>query len=193
MSDRDKRALKILAAVAICTVAIWFLFLRGGDEVTAGIESVPLAEKRLSVLRRISATLPAKEAELKQVETELVAREKAIITTGTAAQAQARLLEVARKVGSANGIEIRGGDTSIAPKTFGDTYGQVFAGVNFNCAIDQFVNFFADLSKEPDLLAPNELMINTSGDPKAKMLSVRMVFAGIVSKKLVPEKKGFGL
>jgi hypothetical protein len=135
--------------------------------------------------------MPAREAALKQVESELEAREKNIMNAGTAAQAQARLLEIVRKVGSANGIEIRGGDF-LTPKTFGDQYGEVFAGVTFSCRIEQFVNFFSDLSREPDLLAPSELTMNAQ-DQKNKTLSVRMVLSGVVPKKLVPEKKGYGL
>jgi hypothetical protein len=94
-------------------------------------------------------------------------------------------------VGNNNGIEIRGGNFE-NPKTFTDNYGQVFASVSFNCRIEQFVNFFAELSREPDLLAPSELTMNLS-DATNKVLSVRMTLAGIVVRKLVPEKKGFGL
>jgi hypothetical protein len=76
---------------------------------------------------------------------------------------------------------------------FGDAYGEVSAGVNFTCHIDQFVNFFADLSREPDLLSPAELTVSTVGDPKNKTLNVRMILSGVVTRKLVPEKKGYGL
>jgi hypothetical protein len=191
LSQRDRRALTLLAGAALLFLGYRF-FTKAPDEVIAGIDSVPLAERRLNSLRQIAAALPAKEAVLKEVEADVAAREKAVVSAGTAAQAQAKLLEVARRVGTANGIEIRGGDTSITTKTFGDAYGEVFAGVMFNCRIDQFVNFFADLSREPDLLAPSELWMNTQ-DPKTKMLSVRMIFSGVVPKKLVPEKKGYGL
>jgi hypothetical protein len=191
MNPRDRRALALLALSALLFVGYRFLFT-GSPEVVSGIGSVPLAERRLNVLRQIAAALPAKEAALKQVDTELQAREKNILAAGTAAIAQAKLVEVARRVGNANGIEIRGGDFSISPKTFGDVYGQVFAAVNFNCRIDQFVNFFADLSKEPDLLAPSELSMNAQ-DLKNKTLAVRMVLSGVVPRKLVPEKKGYGL
>lgn len=192
LSQRDRRALAVMA-VAVLLFLGYRSFTRSPEEVVGGIDSVPLAERRLNSLRQIAAALPAKEAILKEVEAELAAREKAIITAGTAAQAQAKLLEVARRVGTANAIEIRGGDTSLTPKTLGDSYGEVFAGVMFSCRIDQFVNFFADLSREPDLLAPYELWMNGAGDPKAKVLSVRMVFSGVVPRKLVPEKKGYGL
>jgi hypothetical protein len=191
LSQRDRRALLGLMTAILLFLGYRFI-MRAPEEVIAGIDSVPLAERRLNSLRQIAAALPAKESVLKEVEADLAAREKSILTAGTAAQAQAKLLEVARRVGTANGIEIRGGDF-LTPKTFGDAYGEVFARVTFNCKIDQFVNLFADLSREPDLLAPYELIMNGVGDPKAKTLAVQMVVSGVVPKKLVPEKKGYGL
>lgn len=191
LSPRDRRAISILAVAALLILAFRVFFTPSSDQSAAAIDSVPLAERRLNSLRLIAAALPAKEAVLKQAQTELDAREKTILTAGTKDQAQAKLLEVARRVGTANGIEIRGGDFA-TPKSLGDNYGEVFTGVNFTCRIDQFVNFFADLSREPDMLAPYELTMNT-GDPKKKTINVRMILSGVVPKKLVPEKKGYGL
>lgn len=79
------------------------------------------------------------------------------------------------------------------PKTLGDAYGEVFAGISFTCQINQFVNFFADLSREPDLLATYELPTMSAADQKNKTLNVRMILSGVVPRKLVPEKKGYGL
>lgn len=191
LSPRDRRALALLASAAFLFVGYRLLFTGTTEVGASGIDSVPLAERRLNSLRQIAAALPAKEAALKQAEADLATREKNILTAGTKDQAQAKLLEIARRVGSANGIEIRGGDFA-NPKTFGDAYGEVFTGVNFTCRIDQFVNFFADLSREPDLLAPYELTMSTA-DQKNKTLNVRMVLSGVVPKTLVPEKKGYGL
>jgi hypothetical protein len=191
LSPRNQRALMLLCVALLLFAAFRWFYTAPADTVVTGIDSVPLAERRLASLRQIAAALPAKEATLKQVDAELAAREKNIIAAGTAAQAQGRLLEVARRVGNANGIEIRGGDFQ-TPKTLGDAYGEVFVGVNFSCSISQFVNFFADLSREPDLLAPSELTMNAQ-DQKTKTLSVRMILSGVVPRKLVPEKKGYGL
>jgi len=55
-----------------------------------------------------------------------------------------------------------------------------------------FVETLADLSREPDLLAPSEVIMNAQ-DQKNKILSVRMILSGVVPRKLVPEKKGYGL
>jgi hypothetical protein len=191
LSPRDRRALAMLAVSAILFGGYRFLSTANSGAVVSSVDSVPLAEHRLNSLRQIAAALPAKEVTLKLLDLELTVREKNILAAGTANQAQARLLEVARRVGNANGIEIRGGDFQ-TPKTLGDAYGEVFAGVNFTCGINQFVNFFADLSREPDLLAPSEVTMNAQ-DQKNKTLNVRMILSGVVPRKLVPEKKGYGL
>ena len=191
LSQRDRRAIALLSLAAVLMTGYYFLAPNPSTDVVGGIDSDPLAENRLNSLRQIAAALPVKEATLKQVEIDLAVREKFVLNTSTAAQAGARLLEVARRVGNTNGIEIRGGNFE-NPKTFGDSYGQVFAGVSFSCRIEQFVNFFAELSHQPDLLAPSELTI-TLGDMNNKLLSVRMTLAGVVPRKLVPEKKGYGL
>ena len=197
LACRSKRCLRPNATSEPSTLVIAVLHSwdtnTSADAVVANIDSVPLAERRMNSLRQIAARLPAKEAELKLVDAELAVREKNVMNAGTAAQAQAKLLEVARRVGNANGIEIRGGDVNITPKPLGDVYGEVFARVSFTCRIDQFVNFFADLSREPDLLAPSELPMVNAQDQKNKTLSVTMILSGVVPKKLVPEKKGYGL
>src|SRR5579864_9366517 len=178
LTARDRRALAILVTAALVFVGYRLLFTSTIEESSATINSVPLAERRLNSLRQVVAGLPAKEAALKQAQADLDVREKTILAAGTKDQAQAKLLEVARRVGNANGIEIRGGDFP-TPKYFGDDYGEVFTGVNFTCHIDQFVNFFADLSREPDMLAPSELTMN-SADQKNKTLNVRMILSGVV-------------
>lgn len=190
LNPRDRRALSFLVLAAVLYFGIRPFIGRGTVEVANGINSIPLAESRLASLRVIAAGLPAKEAALKMVESDLDAREKSMVNTTTSAQSGARLLEIVRKVGSANGIEIRGGDLPV-PKPLGDSYGEVFANVSFACRIDQLVNFFADLSHEPDLVAPSEVQM-IAGDPKAKTINVRMGLSGVVPRKMVPEKKGFG-
>jgi hypothetical protein len=146
-----------------------------------------MAQQRLTRLRQIAAAAPAREAVLKQITSDLADRERGVIQADTAPQAQAALLEIARRLGKDEQIDLRGGDFG-APKAFGD-YGLVYATVTFECHVEQLVNFLADLSREPELVTPSEERI-TSGNAKDKTMGVRMVLAGVVAKKLVPEKKG---
>ncbi len=191
LSERDRRALVVLAAGLVVSAVLYFVFPSNSGSVsvaTAAVteESAALSQQRLARLRRIASSVPAREAVLKQTSADLADRERGIIQADTMAQAQAALVEIARRVGKDEQIDLRGGDLG-APKALGD-YGMVYATVTFECHVEQLVNFLADLSKEPEIVAPSEERI-TSSNPKEKTMGVRMVLAGVVAKKLVPEKK----
>jgi hypothetical protein len=151
--------------------------------------NIALAQQRAARMRQLAALVPARLAVYKQTASDLADRERGIIAADTAPQAQATLLEVARRVGKGQQIDVRGGDLG-APKAFGD-YGLVFATVTFECHVEQLVNFLADLSQQPELIVPSEERF-VSGNAKEKVMNVRMVLAGVVPKKLVPEKKVLG-
>jgi hypothetical protein len=192
MSQRERRFLIVLGPAVLVMLILRYTVLNdstpspasGSGKTDAG--DVAIARQRAARLRQIAALVPARESVLKQTESDLADRERGIIQAGTAAQAQATLLEIARRVGKADQIDVRGGDLG-APRPFGD-YGLVFATVTFECRVEQLVNFLAGLSHQPELIAPSEERI-TSASSKDKMMNVRLVLAGIVAKKLVPEKK----
>jgi hypothetical protein len=194
ISERDRRALILLGAVLAVAAVLYFAFpgdstATGGSPTSANSDNIALAQQRLVRLRQVAATVPAREAILKRTSSDLASRERGVIQADTAAQAQASLLEIVRRIGKNEQIDVRGGDLG-APKVFGD-YGLVYATVTFDCHIEQLVNLLADLSQEPELVVPSEERI-ASGNPKEKLMSVRMVLAGVVPKKLVPQKKGLG-
>lgn len=191
MNPREKRIL-IIGLPVIALILIWKFGFSGGPSTPATVmasESVPMAEKRLAKLRLIAATVPGKLQVLAKVDSDLAIREKGIIQAETAPQAQARLLEIIRRVATAEGIDARGGDFG-PPKLFGLDYGEVTASVSFFCPIEKFVNFMAGISHEPELIGPTEIHISAQNQ-KEKTIIVRMTLGGIVAKKLVPEKKGF--
>jgi hypothetical protein len=192
ISGRDRRALVLLGVGLAATAVFYFVFPNNGGN--AGVaapavsqDNIALAQQRLTRLRQIAATVPAREAVLKQTSADLADRERGMIQADTAPQAQAALLEIARRLGKDEQIDLRGGDFG-APKAFGD-YGLVYATVAFDCHVEQLVNFLADLSREPEIVVPSEERI-TSGNAKEKTMGVRMLLAGVVAKKLVPLKKG---
>jgi hypothetical protein len=190
ISDRDRRALIILAAgLAVAAVLRFGLSGNSASSTSAPSDNIALAQQRLARLRRIADTVPSREAEAKQTGADLADRERGMIPADTAAQAQAALLETARRIGKDEQIDVRGGELG-APKEFGD-YGLVYATVNFECRVEQLVNFLADLSHEPQLIVPSEERI-ISQNFKEKTMGVRLVLAGLVPKKLVPAKKGLG-
>jgi hypothetical protein len=157
---------------------------------TADADSIALAQQRADRLRRMKALVPARETVMKQSAADVAVRERGLIPGDTAAQAQAALLEAARRVGKSDQLDIRGGDFP-APKMLGD-YGIVYTTISFECHVDQLVNFLADLGRQPELIVPSEEHIVAGQDKKTKIVLVRMILAGVVQKKLIPEKKGLG-
>jgi hypothetical protein len=185
----DRRtALMLGGGVALVLVLRFVVLADRRPTVVAASDSVPLAEKRLAKLRELGATVPGKEKVAQQVSSELAAREKGMILTATAAQAQAQLLEIIRRTGKDEGIDVRGAEEmKVAP--LAADYGEVTVAVSFTCRIDQFVNFVADLANRPELLATNDIRV-IAGNPKEKTITVRLGLSGVVPRKLVPEKKG---
>jgi len=189
LSTRDQRAL-ILLGTGLLTVLVLRFGVYGDKQsaVVAASDSIPVAEKRLTRVRQAAATVPAKQNLLKNLGPQAELREKGIIHAPTAQQAQAHLLETIRRVGKGEGIDVRGGEfPELSP--MGDEYGEAAVSVNFDCRIEQIVNFLAALTKETELIATNEVRI-ASANPKEKTLSVRLTLAGVVPRNLVPVKRG---
>ena len=181
----------LVPTLVVITVLEYTVFDNSSPSAARAADSgnIALARQRAARMRELAALVPARRAVYKQTASDLTDRERGIIAADTAPQAQATLLEVARRVGKGQQIDVRGGDLG-APKAFGD-YGLVFATVTFDCHVEQLVNFLADLTQQPELIVPSEERI-VSGSTKDKVMNVRMVLAGIVPRKLVPEKKALG-
>lgn len=164
------------------------VFQSNDAAVVAPTESIPVAEQRLERLRKLAATVPGKEAVLKQANTELESRESGVLKAETAAQAQAQLLDAIRQAAVANGIDARGAE-EMRVQPLGNDYGEVSVAQTFTCGIEQLVNLLADIANRPQILATSEITIS-GGSDKNKSVQVRLGLSGVVLKKLVPQKKG---
>lgn len=191
LEPREKKALIALgAALAIAAVVFAYEFWPAGSAVAADAipQSVPQMEQRLARVREIAATVPGNQEILKKVAADLETREKGLIRADTAQQAQAQVITILRGLGAAEAppIEIRATELG-AITTFGDDYGAVNVSIQVECRIEQLLNFMAALAARPELIATRDLRV-IAGDPKQKMLNVRITVAGIVPKSLAPKK-----
>jgi hypothetical protein len=194
LQEREKKLVPVGAAALIITLFV--VFWPSGDDapkVVSMADSPAVAEKRLARTMQLVALAPAKEEEFKRASAELDKREKGMIQADTAAQAQAQLFQILRRVGRAQPapIDVRVAEMSQSQtKTFGNDYGEVSIAVVFDCKVDQLVNMLADLAAQPELLATSDIRVS-SGASKEKVMQVRLSVSGIVPKKLIPEKKGY--
>jgi len=194
LSTRDQRALALLGVAAVIAgVAYRFSGPAGTPAVVVPSGNpVTLAERRLARLRDIAATVPGKEAVLKQVSVDLAVREKGMLNAETAAQAQAQLLQLIRRLGAAESppVDIRGTELN-AIRPLGDAYGEASVTVQIDCRIDQLVNLMAALQSQPELVATREMRV-LSSNAKEKTVSTRLTISGVVPRRLVPAKSKTG-
>jgi hypothetical protein len=196
ISDRDRRALIGLGVAAIL-FGLFYWFSNGSSSSGSGgarsgvpVESIDRTEKRLANLRKQAATLPGKQAVLKQVSRELADREKNLIPGDTAEQAQAQLLQIAKRVAQQQTPPIEVGQVELGrPRMFGSAYGQVSLSITMTCHIEELVNFLAGLSAQPELVATEEIRFGAS-HPKQKTMPIRLTLSGLVARRLVPKERG---
>jgi hypothetical protein len=190
LSARDRRALMTLAASVIVVLAyrFWPESAPTPVAVSAG-ESVAQAEQRLARMRDLAATVPGKEAVLKQVQAELAEREQGILQADTAPQAQAQMIQLVRRLASAEAppVEIR--STEIGPVYQLGDFGAANVSFQFECGIEQLVNLLAGMGSQRELVSPFDLRV-TSANPKDKTVGVRLTITGIVPAKLLPPRPG---
>jgi Type II secretion system (T2SS), protein M subtype b len=195
LTDRDRRALIILGC-ALVAGGLLYWYSNSAPSPTdssvkfsAPVDSVDRSEKRLAMLRRQAATLPGKEAVLKQVSLELAQREKGLIPGDTAEQAQAQLLQIVKRVAQQQTPPLDVGQVELGrPKPFGTAYGQVSVSITVTCRIEELVNYLAALSAQPELTATEEIRFGTS-HPKQKTMPIRLTVSGLVARRLVPDRK----
>jgi len=178
----------LLAGLAVIAVLRFGVYGDRSAAVAAPTDSIPLAEKRLEILRQKAATVAGKEELYKKASAELAVREKGVLQADTAAQAQAQLMDIIHRIGQANGFDARGAEEFREARPLGNDYGEVSVTETFNCQIEQFVNFLAQLANEPALLATNNIHIASLNDKK-KIIQVRLSLSGVVPRKLVPVRK----
>lgn len=194
VSERDRRALILLAGAAAFSLAVYFWPQGSAVEIVAPrADSIPAAERRLARLRELAATVPARQAVLAEAKKDLEAREKGLLNAETASQAQAAMLQLIRKLAREQSPPVEITQTelgAIAP--LGQDYGEALVTVSYICRIEQLVNLMADLSAQPELVATRDLLVRAA-DPKQKTVFVRMALSGVVPKRLAPERKEGGL
>lgn len=184
-----KKLVILMIGLALMIVRVVTLFRDSPAPVVTSAESIPVAERRLERMRQLAATVPGKEVVLKSALAELSTRETGILKADTAAQAGAQLLDVIRRVAMTNGIDARGAEEVARIKPVGNDYGEVSVTVAFTCGIEQLVNFLSAMANEPQILATNEINIS-GGNDKNKNVQVRLSLSGVVSRKLVPARRG---
>ena len=191
ISDRDRRAIKFLL-ISVVPSLIWWLWPSSDEAVKPAVAAVvnnsPAGlDLQLQKLRQKETQVPAKLALVKDLQSQLDIREKGLIVADTLAQSQALLGGALRATARQEGFELRGLNM-VTPSIYGGEYGQIGIQIGAEAQIEQVLNFLADLTHRPEILATDEIRISLA-NPKTKVLQFSVVVTGLVPKKLVPEKR----
>lgn len=188
LSSRDRRALILLAAALAVTAAVKYWPSSGGEVVATELTSAQ-AEARVRNLRKMAGTAPARQEIRDRLAKDLAEREKGLIVAENAAQAQAQLLQVLRRIAKTQNPPLSFRSTDFLPiAEFGGDYGRVAISINVEWGIEQIVNFLADLGNQPELLSTSDLQFSAAMT-REKLVPARLVISGLVPKRLVPAKK----
>lgn len=189
LTSRDRRALGLLAVCVVVFTAVYLWPEDGAGAVVGPATGVEQLEQRIRRMRKMAASAPAREETLKKALEELRKREEGMIRAETAAQAQARMLEIVRRVAKSQPETFQLRSTEFgAPRALGDAYGEVVMTVAVESPIEQLVTFVADLSNQPELVAVQEIQFSQASG-KGKLIPARLTLTGIVPRELAPRKK----
>jgi hypothetical protein len=189
LTERDRRAIILLVAFGLVFLAVRFW---PESDAVAVVESasIPQTERRVQRLRQIDSSLASREEIRKRVAEALAGREKGLIQAETAAQAEAQILQIVRRVLRAQSppVELRGSELR-QPRPVGEEYGEVSVQVTLDCGIEQVLNLLSDLGSQPEALGTVALTFDAA-NPKQKTVPARIVVSALVPKKLLPKKDG---
>ncbi|MCS7025541.1 MAG: type II secretion system protein GspM [Bryobacteraceae bacterium] len=192
LSARDRRALLLLGC-AVIGILLYVAITDAPEQTATAVsleQAISAAEKRVERMRQLAAQLPARTQVYQKVMEQLAQREKRMLTADTAAQAQAQLLTILRRIASAQSPRIEIRNSEFGPvKAFGEHYGEIPVSITMECGIEQLLNLVAELTSQPELVALQELRVY-SANQKQKTTNVRLTVSAVVAKKLVPERKG---
>ncbi len=179
LSERDKRALRVLAVV----LALALLWLLGGtlpaSRQAAAEASLETLEQRYLLARQVAARQPARERESRQVTRAMAQLESGLLQSPSPALAQAEVRTAMSGFLERAGIELE--RSSFAPPETAGPYDAVSLGVEFRCEMEQFVDLLATLANAETLLAPRNVELRPDGSG-ANSIRVRLTVEGYLRK-----------
>lgn len=189
MSDRDKRALKLLAGA----VAVYLLLQfglpapSGGESVAATASGAPLAalEEQLKTAQAEVSRKPLGDAELAYAERLLAAREKRLLDSADPALAQAEMRAIVGEILTAEGIVLNSSRFP-AVELEGIDYARTAIDVTITCAIEQALNFLTAVANHERLLTTRRIRIRPEKQD-IKSVRVEMQLAGYLPIERAPE------
>jgi hypothetical protein len=186
LQPREKKLLAVWTAAAAVFLTVYFWPSQNTVEPAQRFTDIPTAELRVARLRQLAASIPAREKVVEDARKELAGREQSVARAATAAQQQANLLQTARRLARAQGIDVQQSEIG-AIQPFGKAYGEASVTVTLTCGIEQLLNLLAEISAQKELIATRDLQVRLA-DEKRKTVYVRVTISSVTPRDMVPGK-----
>jgi len=174
IQSRDRKALIALGVALVLFVILrpdFILPVPGSNAADAG--TVKGVEQAFRLAQAKARRKPLVDAEAQAIARELAEIEKRLLASENAALAKAEMRQLVEDLLTAEGIAMRGSRFGIVALE-GEEYAQVPLIVDFDCQIEQFVNWMAAVANAPQLLSTRRIRLNPA---KRETKSVRVQVA----------------
>ena len=187
LQSRDRRALTILGGAAILFLLLQtdFLIPAGGGESGYAAGSVEASEEKLLLAQTRVRQKPEVDAEFKAMAAAQQALEKGLLSSETAALAQAEMREMIGGLLASAGITMRASRFGTV-RLEGEDYAQIPLIVDFSCTIERLVNLTADIANAESVLSSRAIDISPS-NPETKSVQVQLTVSGYLPVSRTPE------
>lgn len=190
LAARDRRALALLAVCTVVFTAVYLWPENGAAPVVGPAVTPEQMEQRVLRLRRMAAGASGREEALQSAKQELDRRQQGMFRAESAAQAQAQMLEVVRRIArnQPETFSLRGTEFA-QPRPLGDAYAEIVMTLVVESPIEQLVTFLVDVSNQPELIAVSAVQLGQATGNR-KIIPARLTLTGVAPRSLAPEKKG---
>ena len=176
--QKDKRALWAAGAALALFALFRFAIFPAWDFLQEARSTLPGRQQTLEKYRDVLRAAELRRTETSLLEARLRQAEAELLASETPALAAAEMQDLMKQLMAEQSIEIRS-SAFLPVKPLGDHYLQVPLGVQFQCTMDQLVNFLERIARGPKRLAISNLALQMANS-RTKRLGVNMSVAGVI-------------
>jgi type II secretory pathway component PulM len=178
LQQRDRKALKAMAVALGLWLVLRFAVLPVWDRWAEARAELPLRENALIKYRQALAGMGAAAESEELLQRRLREAEEGLLQGASAALASAELQGWVKQTTASHEIEVRSSEF-LPVRGQENGYAQVPLGLQFQCRLDQLVNFLAELqASDKTLTVPRFQVQARSGNEK--LVSVSLTVAGVM-------------
>jgi Tfp pilus assembly protein PilO len=184
ISTRDRRALQMGAAALSLWLILRFAVLPLWDNWQQSRAELPTRELALIKYRQVVNAAGMEKKSAESLANRLRETESGLLQSATPALASAELQDWARQAAVSRGIEVRSSEfLPVQPPRNG--YAQIPLGLQFQCRLDQLVDWLSEVRSGPRILGLSRLQIQSNGGPE-KLINVSLTLTGAMRAASVP-------